>query len=189
MEKNLKEAEKVLHSMTNIIPDIIYRLDKNGRITFISHSVTQYGYEQKELLGTNILEIVHPEDRDKACYRINERRTGKRCTKSIELRLLTKEEETVHFEKRSKANGDFAVFLINAEGLYASATPPRRGRELVEKLEKMHPKTKVLYMSGHTDDSIARHGILEPGIAFMQKPFSPEDLAGKVRQILDSGSP
>lgn len=126
MEKNLKEAEKVLHSMTNIIPDIIYRLDKNGRITFISHSVTQYGYEQKELLGTNILEIVHPEDRAKACYRINERRTGKRCTKSIELRLLTKEEETVHFEKRSKANGDFAVFLINAEGLYASATPEAR---------------------------------------------------------------
>ena len=67
--------------------------------------------------------------------------------------------------------------------------PKMGGRELVEKLEKMHPKTKVLYMSGHTDDSIARHGILEPGIAFMQKPFSPEDLAGKVRQILDSGSP
>ncbi len=75
------------------------------------------------MLVTNILEIVHPVDRDKACYRINERRTGKRCTKLLELRLLTKEEETVHFEKRSKTTEDFAVFLINAEGLYASAAP------------------------------------------------------------------
>ncbi len=39
MGKIIKEAEKVLHSMTNIIPGIIYRLDKNGRITFINHSV------------------------------------------------------------------------------------------------------------------------------------------------------
>lgn len=54
------------------------------------------------MLGTNILEIVHPEEREKAWYRINERRTGKRCTKSMELRLLTKEKETVHFEKRSR---------------------------------------------------------------------------------------
>ncbi len=66
--------------------------------------------------------------------------------------------------------------------------PKMGGRELVEKLEKMHPKTRVLYMSGYTDDSIVRHGILEPRIAFIQKPFSPADLAGKVRQILDSGS-
>ncbi len=119
------------------------------------------------MLGTNILEIVHPEDRDKACYRINERRTGKRCTKSIELRLLTKEEETVRFEKRSKANGDFAVFLINAEGLYASATPEARSfagtqgiaRDITE-LKKAQGELKLNYARLELLNSISTSLIL-----------------------------
>jgi hypothetical protein len=41
-------------------------------------------------------------------------------------------------------------------------------------------------MSGYTDDAIARHGVLEPGIAFLQKPFTPRGLAEKVRQVLDA---
>jgi FixJ family two-component response regulator len=50
----------------------------------------------------------------------------------------------------------------------------------------MRPTTKVLYMSGYTDKTIARHGVLEPGIAFLQKPFSPSALAEKVREVLDT---
>jgi hypothetical protein len=41
-------------------------------------------------------------------------------------------------------------------------------------------------MSGYTDDAIARHGVLEPGIAFLQKPFTPFSLAQKVREVLDA---
>ena len=44
---------------------------------------------------------------------------------------------------------------------------------------------KVLYMSGYTDDAIVRHGVLEPGTLLLQKPFSRETLADKVRDVLD----
>ncbi|MGH7538282.1 MAG: hypothetical protein ACREMF_06585, partial [Gemmatimonadales bacterium] len=53
-------------------------------------------------------------------------------------------------------------------------------------LKEQRPELKVLFVSGYTDDAIIRHGVLERGIAFLQKPFSPEALARKVRELLDS---
>ncbi len=44
---------------------------------------------------------------------------------------------------------------------------------------------KVLYMSGYTDNAIAQHGVLEDGLAFLQKPFTPDVLGRRVRQVLD----
>jgi PAS domain S-box-containing protein len=65
--------------------------------------------------------------------------------------------------------------------------PGMSGRELAERLTTSYPETKVLYMSGHTDNAIVRHGVLEPDIAFLQKPFTPDVLARKVREVLDGG--
>jgi PAS domain S-box-containing protein len=64
--------------------------------------------------------------------------------------------------------------------------PEMSGRQLAERLKERRPELKVLFVSGYTDDAIIRHGTLEPGIAFLQKPLSPESLARKVRVILDS---
>jgi two-component system cell cycle sensor histidine kinase/response regulator CckA len=60
------------------------------------------------------------------------------------------------------------------------------GKELAKRISAVRPKAKVLYMSGYTDDAVVRHGMLEPGAAFIQKPFTPEGLARKVRETLDS---
>jgi PAS domain S-box-containing protein len=63
--------------------------------------------------------------------------------------------------------------------------PGTGGRELGERLARLHRETKMLYMSGYADDTVVRHGMLESGAAFLQKPFTPEALARKVREVLD----
>jgi response regulator RpfG family c-di-GMP phosphodiesterase len=63
--------------------------------------------------------------------------------------------------------------------------PGMGGRDLVERLKRIHPEAKALYMSGYTDNVILHHGILEKGIDFIQKPFTLESLARKVREVLD----
>jgi CheY-like chemotaxis protein len=64
--------------------------------------------------------------------------------------------------------------------------PGTSGRELAKRITKQHPDTRVLYMSGYTDNVLAQGGILEPGVAFLQKPFTPAALVQKVRDVLDS---
>ncbi|MFC1840581.1 PAS domain S-box protein [Thermodesulfobacteriota bacterium] len=63
--------------------------------------------------------------------------------------------------------------------------PKMGGKEVAERLQPLYPRMKVIYMSGYTDDSIAHHGVLAPGLNFLEKPFSPEGLVRKVREVLD----
>ena len=63
--------------------------------------------------------------------------------------------------------------------------PLMGGREVAHMLTQLRPKTKVLYMSGYTDDAIVHHGVLDEGTAFLEKPFMPDALVRKVRDVLD----
>ncbi|MDZ4817775.1 MAG: PAS domain S-box protein, partial [Planctomycetota bacterium] len=63
--------------------------------------------------------------------------------------------------------------------------PLMSGRELVEKVMPLRPDMKVLYMSGYMDDAIVRHGLLDTSVPFLQKPYTPNSLAKKVREVLD----
>ncbi|NQU15194.1 MAG: PAS domain S-box protein [Desulfobacteraceae bacterium] len=79
----------------------------------------------------------------------------------------------------SEHEGEVHLLLIDV------VLPGMSGRALAEGLTSRFPHTKVLYMSGYTENVIVHHGVLEKGIEFIQKPFSPESLARKVREVLD----
>jgi len=67
--------------------------------------------------------------------------------------------------------------------------PGMSGREMAAEIQAQHPQLKVLFMSGYTENAIFRHGVLEPGIAFINKPFKYETLIKKVREVLDALPP
>ena len=63
--------------------------------------------------------------------------------------------------------------------------PEMNGKELKERIEKLRPYIKVLFMSGYTGNVIVHRGILEDNVHYLQKPFSINSLAGKAREVLD----
>ena len=127
-------------------------------------------------------------------------------TKSLqgsETILLVEDEEIVRklactilqkngYEVLEAPNGEEALRIVqgqNGNPIHLLVTdvvmPGMSGRQLADRLERVRPGTKVLFMSGYTDDTIVHHGVLDPGIAYIQKPFTPDALASKVRDILD----
>jgi len=65
--------------------------------------------------------------------------------------------------------------------------PEMNGRELANHMLSLHPEMRCLYMSGYSGDTISRHGVLDEGVHFIQKPFSTSDLTTMVRRVLDGG--
>ncbi len=122
-EEELKASESRLHSIVKTIPDIVYRLDRNGMINFISEGIRRYGYHPEEMLGQPMLRLVHPEDRNTAVHRIDEQRTGHRSTNGLELRLLAKADTSPSDGEDEEPE---RYFLVNAEGLYTDGGGDRR---------------------------------------------------------------
>jgi two-component system cell cycle sensor histidine kinase/response regulator CckA len=95
-----------------------------------------------------------------------------------------------------EASQGVEAFLMSAEhkgSIHLMLTdvvmPGMSGRELANRLSSSHSEMKVLYMSGYTDNAITHHGVLEKGMNYIQKPFTIDGLASKVREVLDKSSP
>jgi len=88
------------------------------------------------------------------------------------------------------ANGEEALAIGRAQAnnidilVTDVVMPEMSGRDLTDALASVAPRMRVLYMSGYTEAAIVHRGVLDPGIEFLAKPFSPEELAMKVREVL-----
>jgi len=131
-------------------------------------------------------------------------RAVRRAPRGTETILLVEDEDDVRQLLREVLDSFGYTVLEARNGLEALALadehpgldllltdvvmPLMSGRDLANRLVQRRGELKILYMSGYTDDTIIQHGVLEPGTAFLQKPFSPSILARKVREVLDGTS-
>jgi signal transduction histidine kinase len=109
-------------------------------------------------------------------------------------RLIVRVLEQAGYTVLSAGDAEGALDLFDRQGggidllLTDVVLPKMSGRDLAERLLVVEPTLKVLYMSGYTDDAIVHHGVLDPTVAFMEKPISPTLLAAKIGEMI-SGSP
>ncbi len=111
-----------------------------------------------------------------------------RLVRNLCLEVLTK----AGYAVLEAQNGEEALRLAreNKRALDLIVTdvvmPGMSGRELAKKMTAHHPRAKVLYLSGYADDAVLRHGVMEEGAALIPKPFTPNQLLKKIRDILDA---
>lgn len=118
MAAQLEQSERLHRFMIESSPDIIYTLDRSGCFTFINGRVESLlGYSREELIGSPYFTIVHDDDRDRAIYAFNEKRTDHRATTNLEIRLKCKKGGDPRiFEDRQ------VVTMLSAVGMYESGS-------------------------------------------------------------------
>ncbi|MBN1937284.1 MAG: response regulator [Anaerolineae bacterium] len=141
------------------------------RVDGVPMSISSEQTNINRLQGTETLLLV--EDDDAVC--------------ELAQRILQRYRYQVIVARNAQEALDRALVYRNHIDLLITDVimPEMSGRDLAARLLKVRPGIQVLYMSGYTDEVIVRHGVLEPGVHFIQKPFTALAFLRKVRQVLD----
>jgi CheY-like chemotaxis protein len=155
----------------------------------------------ESLLGRNGLDFVPSEGRAASDAGLARRRAGVAEQVEVKLRradgtvfdaraaatileragyrVLVSTSPTNALDQARAFEGPIALLLTDV------VMPEMSGKVLAQAVAKLRPDTRVLYMSGYTENTIVHHGVLDEGIAFLPKPITPDALLSKVRQLLD----
>jgi DNA-binding NtrC family response regulator len=98
-------------------------------------------------------------------------------------RVIEATSPTEAMELADKYSGEIRLLITDV------IMPEMNGRDLATQLESFHPNLKCLFMSGYTATVIARHGVLDEDVLFIQKPFTMDELNGKVQIALGAPLP
>jgi CheY-like chemotaxis protein len=127
----------------------------------------------KEWRGTETLLLVEDED--------GVRTFARRALEDSGYRVLMASSGTDAIKLARGFDGRIHLLLTDV------VMPGLSGRELAEQLVSDRPDVRVIFTSGYTDDETVRHGVREAETAFLQKPFTPEQLGRRIREVLDAG--
>jgi len=107
--------------------------------------------------------------------------------RSVARQVLERHGYTVLEAPSAEAALDLAARYSGAIHLLLTdvVMPGLNGRQLASRLADLRPDARVIFMSGYTDEAVTRHGVLEPGSAYVQKPFTPDAIVRRVREVLD----
>ncbi len=140
---NLKMSEERFRSLVETVPDIVYRLDSDGRFSFLNSAIERLGYHRGELIGTHFSEIISATEVQAVSWQsavanrgertpptppklFDERRSGQRMTAGLEVRLKTKSGVTVEHGEVKPLSHSPLVVEISSSGLYGEGSEMRR---------------------------------------------------------------
>ncbi len=209
-EELLKESEEKYRTLTENTIDIIYTLDDEGIFTFVNSRVSNYGFNQKDIIGHNFLEFVHPEDKDRVAEDFKEiMRTGREYI--TRFRVGSPKGETVWVEENSRLLRNSRGKNIGIIGVLRDITERRKAEDLLQKSEerfktitenipgvvyqfyfRKNGEMGVYFASERYKDILGLSGDLKDLFAKFIECFEPEEkkrLLESIRKAAETASP
>jgi len=211
-ERFLREAEQKLRFMANNLKETVLAYDMNRKLIYVNASVeTLTGYTVADLEKTSLFDWCHPDDQSRMTGHRQALFQGS-SIQDEEFRLIAKDGRVKWVAASWGPILDDAGRQIGVQGSNRDITERKLAEEALresqeryrqaQKLEsigrlaggvahdfnKLRPDVRVLYTSGYTYNVIAHRGALDPDVPYIAKPYTPDELAAKVREVLASSS-